>query len=73
MVLDPKTKDNRSRGSGAGLGPSARRGDSTQEGMQQQPWGDMARPSEPGMGHGRWGEELQRQRIMSASRSGFLV
>lgn len=66
MVLDPKTKDNSSR---AGLGPGARRRDPSQEGMQQQPRGDMARSSEPGMGHGRWGEELQRQRIMSASRS----
>lgn len=68
MVLDPKSKDTRSR---AGLGPSARRGDPSQESMQQQSRGDMAWPSEPSMGHGRWGKELQRQRIMSASRSAF--
>ena len=72
MVLDAKNKDNRSRGPGAGPGLGARRGDAAQEAMQQQPQGDMTRPLGPGMTYGRWGEELQRQRIMSASRSAFL-
>lgn len=71
MVLDAKNKDNRSRGPGAGPGPGARRGDPAQETVQQQPRDDVTRPLGPGMGYGRWGEELQRQRIMSASRSAF--
>ena len=69
MVLDAKNKDNRSRGPGAGPGLGARRGDPAQEAMPQQPQGDMTRSAGPGMAYGRWGEELQRQRIMSASRS----
>lgn len=72
MVLDAKNKDNRSRGPGAGPGLGARRGDPAQETMQQQRQGDMTRPAGPGMAYGRWSEELQRQRIMSASRSAFL-
>ena len=67
MVLDAKKKDKNSRGSG----PGGRRGSPAEEAMQQQPQADMTRPLGPGMAYGRWGEELQRQRIMSASRSAF--
>ena len=29
---------------------------------------DMTQPLGPGMAYGRWGEELERQRIIAASR-----
>lgn len=70
MVLDAK-KDRRSRGAG----PGAQRGHpadhTTQQQQQQQPQPDRTRPLGLGMAHATRGEELQRQRIMSASRLAF--
>lgn len=69
MVLDAKTKDKRGRRPGSGGRRSHQAERPTQQ--QQQPQADMTRPLGPGMAHSMWGEELQRQRIMSASRSAF--
>ncbi|KAL3154363.1 hypothetical protein ABBQ32_013842 [Trebouxia sp. C0010 RCD-2024] len=66
MVLDAKTKDKRGRRPGSGGRRSHQAERPTQQ--QQQPQADMTRPLGPGMAHSMWGEELQRQRIMSASR-----
>ena len=75
MVLDVKTKDKRGRGPGAGgrRNHPAEHHPTPQQQQQreQQPQPDMTRPLGPGMAHSMWGEELQRQRIMSASRLVF--
>lgn len=69
MVLDVKSKDKRGRRPGSGGRRSHPAEHPTQQ--QQQPEADKTRPLGPGMAHSMRGEELQRQRIMSASRSAF--
>ena len=61
MVMEAKKSDKRSRGAGARRGEAPE--DSTQQGRP-----DITRPLGPGMAYGRWGDEIERQRIMSASR-----
>ena len=60
MVLDGKKHER-----GRGFGP--RHSEQSDNGMQPA-WPDTTRPLGPGMAYGRWGEELERQRIMAASR-----
>ena len=57
MVMDGKKQER-----GRGFGP--RYSDQPDSG----PRPDLTRPLGPGMAYGRWGEELERQRIMAASR-----
>ena len=57
MVMEGKKQER-----GRGFGP--RYSDQPDSGTRP----DLTRPLGPGMAYGRWGEELERQRIMAASR-----